>query len=93
MVYIKKVCDEINLIVGFKIFFLNVNMQRGRVKAECSILSLVFPDLVQHFLKLYNECSSFKAVLSTKTFSQDIAMKSLKCKRVPHCIFFVSYIL
>lgn len=35
---------------------------------ECSNLS-VFPDLVQHFLKLYNEYSSFKALLSTKIFS------------------------
>lgn len=42
-------------------------MQIGRIKAEYSILT--FPDLVQHFWKLYNEYSSFKPVISTKNFS------------------------
>lgn len=53
---------KINLTEDFKILFL---MQT--YKEECSNLS-IFPGLIQHFLKPYNEYSSFKAVLSTKIF-------------------------
>lgn len=37
-----------------------------RVKDECSVLPLLYPDIVQHILKLYNEYSSFKGIPNRK---------------------------
>lgn len=37
-----------------------------RVKDECSVLPLLYPDIVQHMLKLYNEYSSFKGIPNRK---------------------------